>query len=284
MKTLLVVDDDPMIRPFVESAVAPLGYRVIGAPSLTAARGRLSSTPIDLVLCALELRGEDVLGFCRELRASPRPTPLPVIVLTGVINLAAKVRCFHAGAVDFVAKPLIAQDLRARILDQLGATRRSGPITVRSARLSPEPELRGRLAAALAEARAEGFVVTLAIVNLTGIGRLNTLYGREKVDELIRRWHLRLATFRAANVEVFERTPGEAAAILTTREPRREEELLGQLHQTITTVRDLPFGALARTVALRAVSGAAEPDAMLRMANDAIHRHRRPALAVTQAA
>jgi diguanylate cyclase (GGDEF)-like protein len=69
----------------------------------------------DLVLLDLDLPGRSGLDLCKELRGDAELSSIPVIFLTGTVDVATKVRAFDAGAVDYVTKPFDAVELKARV-------------------------------------------------------------------------------------------------------------------------------------------------------------------------
>lgn len=279
MKTLLVVDEDPMVLATVQVALSPLPVQVIGVSTTAAARDMMSAWPPDIVMLSMTA-GDDALTLCRELRAARTAVTIPVIVLTKNVDLATKVRWLQAGAIDFLAKPLEAALVRAHALDHMGDQRKSGPLSLPRPKISPEQELAPRLAAALTKGRSEGHATTLALVNLASVGRLNALYGNEKVDELLHHWKLGLSSLRSRELELFDRTPVEVAAVLSASSPDHEREILQKVHGAAAAIRDLPFAARARMVALRTTMGGSQAQPLLVQAQNALRYHHRPTLIV----
>ena len=109
---VLVVDDEPQIRRFLDIGLRAQGYRTLlaedGAQGLTMAA---ASKP-DLVILDLGLPDRDGLHVLRELRDW---SAVPVIVLTVRASEDQKVALLDAGANDYVTKPFGVQELMARI-------------------------------------------------------------------------------------------------------------------------------------------------------------------------
>ncbi|MEO8557108.1 MAG: response regulator transcription factor [Actinomycetota bacterium] len=113
MAALLVVDDEPRIRTVLNRSLSAFGHTVFEAPDGQAALDQLDSRNVDLVLLDLVMPrcgGLDFLGKLKKRQSSP-----PVIVLTAVTEIAARVQALDLGAVDVVAKPFSATELSARI-------------------------------------------------------------------------------------------------------------------------------------------------------------------------
>ncbi len=109
---VLVVDDEPQIRRFLDIGLRAQGYRVDLADSALAGLDRLATDGADLVILDLGLPDRDGLCVLAELR---QWSQAPVIVLTVHANEAEKVAALDAGANDYVTKPFGVQELMARI-------------------------------------------------------------------------------------------------------------------------------------------------------------------------
>jgi two-component system OmpR family response regulator len=122
---ILVVDDEAMIRSFIGRALNAAGYDTEfacdGTEALCAARkNRYDLVILDLVMP--ELDGRHVL---RELLAL-RPSQ-PVIVLSCVADVTAKVEMLESGAQDYLTKPFALAELMARVKARLRADPAQSP-------------------------------------------------------------------------------------------------------------------------------------------------------------
>ncbi|MGA9343159.1 MAG: response regulator transcription factor [Rhodanobacteraceae bacterium] len=109
---ILVIDDEPQIRKFLEIGLRAQGYRIAMAESGRAGLDLLATEGADLVLLDLGLpdcSGHSVLKNLREW------SQVPVIVLTVRAHEAEKVAALDAGANDYVTKPFGVQELMARV-------------------------------------------------------------------------------------------------------------------------------------------------------------------------
>jgi two-component system KDP operon response regulator KdpE len=123
---ILVVDDEPQIRRFLEISLRSQGYAVEEAATGREGLERLATRGAELVVLDLglpDMEGHDVL---RELRGWSR---VPVIVLSVRASEAEKVRALDGGANDYVTKPFGIQELMARVRGLLRdqATPQEGP-------------------------------------------------------------------------------------------------------------------------------------------------------------
>lgn len=109
---VLVIDDEPQIRKFLDISLRAQGYRTALAESGKQGLGLLASQGADLVVLDLGLPDLDGLEVLKELRQWSRA---PVIVLTVRSSEDQKVALLDAGANDYVTKPFGIEELMARI-------------------------------------------------------------------------------------------------------------------------------------------------------------------------
>lgn len=108
---VLVVDDEPQIRRFLDIGYRAQGYRVSLAADAGDALAALAQGDVDLLVLDLGLPDRDGSEVLRELRGW---SDLPVIVLTARFAEDEKVRLLDAGANDYVTKPFGVKELLAR--------------------------------------------------------------------------------------------------------------------------------------------------------------------------
>ena len=113
--TILVVDDEQDMRETLSDSLTMQGYRVMTAASAEAALAVLERSAVDLVLTDVHMRGMSGVELCARLKQEPRWQLTPVILLTAVSDLQARVAGLAAGADDFFAKPVELAELRTRV-------------------------------------------------------------------------------------------------------------------------------------------------------------------------
>ena len=109
---ILVVDDEPQIRKFLDISLRAQGHRVETAADGEAGLQAMATHGADLVILDLglpDLDGHEVLSRLREW------SQVPVIVLTVRADEREKVAALDAGANDYVTKPFGVQELMARV-------------------------------------------------------------------------------------------------------------------------------------------------------------------------
>jgi DNA-binding response OmpR family regulator len=113
MTTVLVVDDEPMVRDVVTRYLERDGHRVITAEDGDAARGMIEREAPSLVLLDVMLPGStDGLALCRWIRSTSN---LPVILLTARVDEADRIVGLELGADDYVTKPFSPRELATRV-------------------------------------------------------------------------------------------------------------------------------------------------------------------------
>jgi len=128
--TILVVDDEPIVREVVVRYLEREGYSTLEAGDGDRAREALERTPPDLVVLDVMLPGTDGLELCRWIRAR---SELPVILLTARGEEADRIVGLELGADDYVTKPFSPRELAARVRTIL---RRTAVTAETSARLA----------------------------------------------------------------------------------------------------------------------------------------------------
>jgi signal transduction histidine kinase len=107
--TVLVVDDEKVIRDGCALLLKPEGYRVATAANGREALDVLAAEPVNVVLCDLKM---PVMGALEVLEEAGRLYPdIPIIIITGHGTVADAVESMKKGAYDFVTKPFRADHL-----------------------------------------------------------------------------------------------------------------------------------------------------------------------------
>jgi putative two-component system response regulator len=117
--TILVVEDEPPVREIVTEYLTALGYGVIAVDSAEAALDALEARTPDLILTDVHLGSMTGVELCKRVKSDPRWQLIPLVILTGVSDLSARVAGLDAGADDFFGKPVEFSELRARVASLL---------------------------------------------------------------------------------------------------------------------------------------------------------------------
>ena len=112
---ILVVDDDPHALSFLSEALEKQGLTVLVARSGEAAIAILGRLTPDVILLDAVMPGLDGFETCRRIRRVDRLSGTPVIFMTGLTDTDHVVQGFTVGGVDYVSKPIIIEQLLARL-------------------------------------------------------------------------------------------------------------------------------------------------------------------------
>jgi len=121
--SLLVVDDDMIVRQTLEAFLTREGYQVRCAPSGETALMFANEDPPELVLLDIRIPGADGFQICRRFKESPKTSDIPVIFISGLEEAVDKVEGFAAGGADYITKPFQCEELLARVESHLGLKR-----------------------------------------------------------------------------------------------------------------------------------------------------------------
>jgi DNA-binding response OmpR family regulator len=120
MATVLVVDDEPIVRDVVVRYLEREGYATLEAGDGNDARRLVERESPDLVVLDVMLPGTDGLELCRWIRSR---SELPVIMLTARGEEADRIVGLELGADDYVTKPFSPRELAARVRTVLRRSR-----------------------------------------------------------------------------------------------------------------------------------------------------------------
>ena len=112
MTTVLVVDDEPIVRDVVVRYLERDGFTTLEAADGDRARELIEAGEAELVVLDLMLPGMDGLELCRWIRSR---SDLPVIMLTARGEEADRIVGLEFGADDYVTKPFSPRELSARV-------------------------------------------------------------------------------------------------------------------------------------------------------------------------
>ncbi len=112
---VLVVDDEPVNLDLVEGFLGDVQCKVVTARDGEQALEVLAQRNVDLVLLDGVMPKLDGFEVCRRIKADSRTRLLPVVFLSGLTDVADRVRALEVGADDFIAKPVDQLELVARV-------------------------------------------------------------------------------------------------------------------------------------------------------------------------
>lgn len=120
--TVLVVDDSPTVREEASTALREAGLEVDVAVDGVEGVAKIMTGEIDCVVCDVNMPNKNGIKLVEEVKADPRFTELPILMLTTVIDREHIVRARAAGACAWIVKPFDSGMLAAAVKKLLSDT------------------------------------------------------------------------------------------------------------------------------------------------------------------
>lgn len=124
-RVVLIVDDVPDNLSVLHDALDESGYIVLVATNGESALQRAAQALPDIVLLDAVMPGMDGFEVARRLKAHPETAHIPIIFMTGLTETEHVVAAFGAGGVDYVTKPIRAQEVLARMAVHMRSARQA---------------------------------------------------------------------------------------------------------------------------------------------------------------
>jgi DNA-binding response OmpR family regulator/DNA-binding CsgD family transcriptional regulator len=112
---ILIADDDPDARALLHDTLTASGFAVIAACDGAGALSLLADVVPDLIVLDAMMPPPDGFEACRQIKAQARLAAVPVIFMTGLSDSEHVITGLRAGGVDYVTKPVMLDELVARI-------------------------------------------------------------------------------------------------------------------------------------------------------------------------
>jgi len=146
---ILIVDDDLSSLRLLTEILTERGYVVHPTSCGEMALRFVESSLPDLILLDIKMPGLNGFEVCRRLKADDRTLGIPVIFITGLGDLADKVKGFQAGGVDYLTKPLQLEEVLVRVQTHLTLHALRNELSRQNSQLQQEISERRRAAEAV---------------------------------------------------------------------------------------------------------------------------------------
>ena len=105
--TVIIIDDDPLIRLVVAKTLQAVGMNTLEASSGEEGLQLFKNNKTDAILLDVIMpTGIDGYTTCYELRNTPKGKHLPILMMTGLEDIESINRAYEVGATDFITKPI----------------------------------------------------------------------------------------------------------------------------------------------------------------------------------
>lgn len=121
--TVLIVDDSLTVRMDLAEALAEQGIPTRGCETLAEARAALGDASAGLVILDVHLPDGDGVLLAQEIRASPRGSEIPILLLSTAADVRDRIRGLAIGSDDYVGKPYDRDYVVARVQELLEGRR-----------------------------------------------------------------------------------------------------------------------------------------------------------------
>ncbi len=221
----LIVDDDPDVLEHYTIHLRRAGIMVETLDDVDGLTAKMDEVCPDVLLLDVNLPGVSGLDVCRALRASERFGLLPILMVTAQADDRTRLSAFRAGASDVVVKPILPEELLARVGVQIERERLQRERSDKDA-LSGLLSRRALIEAfqrALAAVTRQEKPLAIVLLDIDRFKNVNDTYGHLAGDEVIARFgDLLRRRFRLTDIrgrwggeEFLLVFPGESAEFAT---------------------------------------------------------------------
>jgi two-component system response regulator HydG len=180
-QTVLLADDEPLSREFLQEALQSLGLEVHAVADGTAALAELARAEFDLVVTDLRMPGAD--GFAVLAASKARDAARPVVLVTAHGTMHTAVQAMRQGADDILEKPVVLDDLEL-VLERLRGRQR---LLRENRRLRDEVDGGPMVVAAPAMAAVVALVERVAPSRAAVLVRGESGTGKERIATMVHR-------------------------------------------------------------------------------------------------
>jgi len=114
-RCIVVADDDPTVVSLVKTRLAKAQYAVFAAADSEQALAMVQAKDPVAVILDVQMPGGGGLSVLSKLKADPKTSSLPVMMLTGERNAETVLQAMDAGADDYMVKPFLPDALMERV-------------------------------------------------------------------------------------------------------------------------------------------------------------------------
>jgi DNA-binding response OmpR family regulator len=113
--SVVLVDDEPIVRSLLKTILQQDGFRVVARESAEDFMTVIHDANPLLLVCDVDLPHSSGVMLARTVRATPEFADLPILMLTGHSDADTRTAAFAAGADDYMIKPIVPAEFRQRV-------------------------------------------------------------------------------------------------------------------------------------------------------------------------
>lgn len=197
---VLLVEDSVSTARFVSRLLSDVGLEVVSLTTAEEALVRFVSEPFDVIVTDIVLAGASSgVGLVRELRSAQGEAGarIPILAMSGLDDTARRVELIRSGVSDLLLKPVLAEELIARVgnllrnkrlLERVEAQQaelRSMALTDQLTQVHNRHFLMEAAQLALSEARRHGHPVSLLMIDIDRFKSINDTHGHAVGDAVL---------------------------------------------------------------------------------------------------
>ena len=248
---ILVVDDDPGIIQLIGRILCSVGSLRFATNGADALRLAEESVP-DLVLLDAEMPGMSGYRVLDALKARPEMVDVPVIFVTAHCEPEFEISAFESGAADFIAKPISAALVLARVGTQLRVKRMTDQLRLAAATDGLTGVANRRKFDATLEHEWQRTLrgadpMSLLLIDVDHFKMYNDRYGHPKGDSCLRQVAQALVDAARRTGDLVARCGGEEFALLLPQTSRLGAQNVAR--RVLSAVKALDIGHAASTTA-----------------------------------
>ncbi|MGK7948675.1 MAG: response regulator [Xenococcaceae cyanobacterium] len=146
---VLIIDDTLTNLEVLSNYLKSAGFTVSIASDGINALNQAENIEPDIILLDILMPGMNGFEVCRKLKANPKTKDIPVLFMTGLTDIADKVKGFELGGVDYVTKPINKEEVVARIKTHISLQRMRSHLQIQNSQLNQEVLIRQQTEAQL---------------------------------------------------------------------------------------------------------------------------------------
>lgn len=287
----LIIDDSETVREQIIKTLESFSLfeRYYQAEDGLEGFKKLLATPVDIILCDLEMPRMDGFKFLSMMKARPDLQDVPVLILTGKNDREQKIRGLEQGASDYITKPFDPGELVARVRVHLKIKhlqddlKRSNELLLE---LSNTDHLTGMynrrylmdaMDKELQRCDRKGGNLSVLILDIDHFKQVNDTYGHLQGDIVLQKVALQLQK-ELRNYDIAARYGGEEFIAVLPDSSLREAAFVSE--RIRTSIQEIKFSGSLEPLSLTASVGVAAlstpacttVDELIKLADEALYR------------